>query len=146
MIKKTKTEPKLLAPRLASVKSAFLVVRVEQGIEGTMRIDFDRPVDYTAPVFRELILNLLEDLGAEVPEIKTWTLSFDRKTNAAEMTGRLSVESVRKVLSLAHLPRISPDRSASHRIHRGSDARSFTGHHQGRNQGGGPAGDARLGE
>ena len=112
VIKKTKTDPKLLAPRLASVKSAFLVVRVEQGIEGTMHIDFDRPVNYTAPVFRELILNLLEDLGAEVPEIKTWTLSFDPKTNAAEMTGRLSVESVRKVLSLAHLPRISPDRSA----------------------------------
>jgi hypothetical protein len=111
VIRKTKTEPTLLAPRLASAKAAFLVVKVDQNIEGTMRIDFDRPVDYTAPVFRDLILNLLEDYGAELPEIKTWTLSFDRKTNAAEMTGRLSVESVRKVLSLAHLPRLSPDRS-----------------------------------
>jgi hypothetical protein len=109
----TKTDPKLLAPRLASAKSAFLVVKVDQSIEGTMRIDFDRPVDYTAPVFRELILNVLEDHGAELPEIKTWTLSFDRKANAAEMTGRLSEESVRKVLSMAHLPRMAPDHSAS---------------------------------
>jgi hypothetical protein len=113
VIRQTKTEPKLLAPRLASATSAFLVVRVDQGIEGNMRIDFDRPVNYTAPVFRELILNLLDDFGAELPEIKTWTLSFDRKTNAAEMNGRLSVESVRKVLSMAHLPRISHGGSAS---------------------------------
>jgi hypothetical protein len=113
VIRKTKTEPKLLAPRLASARSAFLVIRADQSLEGTMRIDFDRPVDYTAPVFRELILNLLEDYGAELPEIKTWTLRFDRKTNAAEMDGRLSEESVRKILSLAHLPRIAPDHSAS---------------------------------
>jgi hypothetical protein len=113
VIKKTRTEPKLLAPRLASAKSAFLVVRVDQSIEGTMRIDFDRPVDYTALVFRDLILTVLEDHGAELPEIKSWTVSFDHKTNAAEMTGRLSENSVRKLLSMAHLPRISPGVSTS---------------------------------
>jgi hypothetical protein len=113
VIKKTNTEPKLLAPRLASAKSAFLVVQVDQGIEGNIRIDFDRPVDYTAPIFRELILNLLEDYGADLPEIKTWTLRFDKKTNAAEMNGRLSVESVRKIVSLAHLPSLTPERSVS---------------------------------
>jgi hypothetical protein len=111
VIKKTKTEPKLLAPRLASAKAAFLVVQVDQGIQGNIRIDFDQPVSYTAPVFRELILNLLEDYGADLPEIRTWTLSFDRKTNAAEMEGRLSEASVRKILSLAHLPSLSPERS-----------------------------------
>jgi hypothetical protein len=112
-VKKTNTEPKLLAPRLASAKSAFLVVQVDQGINGNIRIDFDRPVDYTAPIFRELILHLFEDYGADLPEIKTWTLRFDKKTNAAEMEGRLSVESVRKILSLAHLPSLSPERSLS---------------------------------
>jgi hypothetical protein len=113
VIKKTNTEPKLLAPRLASAKSAFLVVSVDQGINGNIRIDFDRPVDYTAPIFRELILHMLEDYGADLPEIKTWTLRFDKKTNAAEMEGRLSVESVRKIVSLAHLPSLTPERSFS---------------------------------
>ena len=112
VIKKTNTDPKLLAPRLASVKSAFLVVKVDQGIEGTMRIDFEREVDYTTPVARTLILDVLEEFGAELPEMKTWTLSFDKKT-AVEMSGRLSEESVRKVLSLAHAPRLSTDRPSS---------------------------------
>ena len=40
VIRKTTTDASLLAPRLASVKSAFLVVKVDQGIEGNLRIDF----------------------------------------------------------------------------------------------------------
>ena len=112
VIKKTYTDPSLLAPRLASVKSAFLVVKVDQGIEGNLRIDFEREVDYTTPVARTLILDLLEDFGAELPEMKTWSLSFDKKT-AVEMSGRLSEESVRKVLSMAHVPRLSADRPAT---------------------------------
>src|SRR5262249_31483744 len=76
VIKKTNTEPKLLAPRLASIKSAFLTVTVDQGIEGNLRIDFEREVDYTAPVARQLILEILDDYGAEIPELKTWTLRF----------------------------------------------------------------------
>ena len=87
VIKKTKTDASLLAPRLASVKSAFLVVKVDQGIEGNLRIDFERDVDYTAQVARQLILDILEDYGAELPEMKTWTLSFEKKT-AVEMRGR----------------------------------------------------------
>ena len=108
VIKKTKTDASLLAPRLASVKSAFLVVKVDQGIEGNLRIDFERDVDYTAKVARQLILDILDDYGAELPEMKTWTLSFEKKT-AVEMRGRLSEESVRKVLSMAHLPRLAPE-------------------------------------
>lgn len=112
VIKKTYTDPSLLAPRLASVKSAFLLVKVDQGIEGNLRIDFDREVDYTTPVARTLILDLLEDFGAELPEMKTWNLSFDKKT-AVEMSGRMSEASVRKVLSMAHVPRLSADRPAT---------------------------------
>ena len=106
VIKKTNTDPKLLAPRLASVKSAFLVVKVDQGIDGNLRVDFDREIDYTIPVARALILDVLENFGAELPEMKTWTLSFDKK-NAVEMSGRLSAESVSKILSMAHVPQLS---------------------------------------
>jgi hypothetical protein len=113
VFKKAKIDPKLLAPRLASVKSAFLVVTADQAIEGNLRVDFGEAVDYTTPVFRELILTLLDDYGADLPELKTWTLSFDRKTPAAEMSGRLSEESVRKILSIAHPPRLSAERPSA---------------------------------
>jgi hypothetical protein len=105
-IKKTKTEPKLLAPRLASVKSAFLAIKVDQSIEGQLRIDFDRPVDDTGQIGRQMILAVLDEYGAELPEMKTWTFGFDKHT-AIEASGRLSVESARKVISLAHPPRLS---------------------------------------
>jgi hypothetical protein len=105
-VKKTKTEPKLLAPRLASVKSAFLVIRVDQSIEGQIRIEFDRPVDDTGQIGRQLILSVLEEYGADLPEMKTWSCGFDKKT-AIEMSGRLSVESARKVISFANPPRLS---------------------------------------
>jgi hypothetical protein len=111
VIKTTTTDPKLLAPRLASVKSAFLTVKVDQGIEGALRIDFERDIDYTGQVARRLILETLEEVGADLPEVKTWSLGFDKKT-AVEMSGRMSVESMRKVLSMAHAPRFSPDRSS----------------------------------
>ena len=123
VIKKTKTDASLLAPRLASVKSAFLVVKVDQGIEGNLRIDFERDVDYTAQVARQLILDVLEDYGADLPEMKTWTLSFEKKT-AVEMRGRLSEESVRKVLSMAHVPRLTPDHPSLSRTTASAEAKS----------------------
>jgi hypothetical protein len=107
VIRKTKTDASLLAPRLASAKSAFMVIKVDQAIEGNLRIDFERPVDYTGPVARELILTLLDDIGAHLPELKTWTLSFDKKTPAVEMSGRLSEESVRRLISLARPPQLA---------------------------------------
>jgi hypothetical protein len=111
-VKKAHMDPKLLAPRLASVKSAFLVVKVDQTIEGSIRIEFEREVDYTNTIFRTLILDVIEDYGADLPELKTWQLTFDKKT-AVEMNGRLSEASVRKILSMAHLPRLSGQGSAS---------------------------------
>ncbi|WP_406697351.1 hypothetical protein V5E97_00750 [Singulisphaera sp. Ch08] len=123
VIKKTKTDPSLLAPRLASVKSAFLVVKVDQGIEGNLRIDFEREIDYTGQVARSLILDILEEYGAELPEIKTWTMSFDKKT-AVEMTGRLSESSLRKVLSMAHPPQLSPEPATTPRARTAAETKA----------------------
>ncbi len=106
VMKKTKTDSSILARRLATAKSAFLVIKADQALEGSLRIDFGDDISYTAQVARSLILDFLENHGADLPEIKTWTLSFDKGT-AVEMSGRLSVDSVRKVLSLAHAPRFS---------------------------------------
>ncbi len=112
VVKKTHTDPSLLRARLASVKSAFLIVKVDQGIEGNLRIDFDSEVDYTTLVARTLIQDIVENFGVELPEMKTWNLSFDKK-KAVEMTGRMSEESIRKVLSLAHPPQLASERATT---------------------------------
>ena len=61
-------------------------------------------------------------------------LGFDKKT-AVEMSGRLSEESVRKVLSMAHVPRLSADRPATAAGPR---------RREGRDEGGEPAGGPRT--
>ena len=113
-VKKFKLDPTLLAPRLASVKSAFLAIKAGQSLEGTLRIDFERDIDFTAPVAREIITAVLDDYGADIPEFKSWTLGFDGKT-AIEMSGRFSTESLKRVISLAHAPQLSTGNSNASR-------------------------------
>ena len=129
VIKKTYTDPSLLAPRLASVKSAFLVVKVDQGIEGNLRIDFDREVDYTTPVARTLILDLLEDFGAELPEMKTWTSELrqedGRRDERPPVGGRRCARSSAWPTCPASRPAV-PATTAAHR-------------RQGRDEGGEPS-------
>lgn len=124
-LKKAGLDPHLVAPRLASAKSAFLAIKVDQGIEGTLRIDFERDIDYVGPVARELILDVLNEFGAQLPEMKTWQLNFDKKT-AVELNGRLSEDSVRKVLSMAHVPRLSGVGAPSNATAAGANAKTAT--------------------
>jgi len=112
-VKKAKLSPELLSQTLASVNSAFFQVDVKQGIQGTLRVDFDQSIDYGAVVLKDLILTVLEESGALIPELKTWTSEFDKNKKAVELTGRLSEESARRILSLASPPRLSSSPSSS---------------------------------
>jgi len=112
-VKKAKLSPELLAQTLASVNSAFFQVDVKQGIEGTIRVDFDQSIDYGAVVMKDLILTVLEDSGALLPELKAWTTEFDKNKKAIELRGRLSEQSARRILSLASPPRLSSSPSST---------------------------------
>ncbi len=101
-----KLDPKLLAARLASAKSAFLQIDVTQNITGTLRVDFDLPVDYATIVMKDILLTLLDNYGTSLPELDTWTPQVDGKT--VELSGRLSAESVAKILSLGRPPELTP--------------------------------------
>lgn len=105
-VKASHPDPSLLATRIASVKSGSLTVQVTEGIQGNLRIEFERDIDDTRAVARTLVLDLLADLGAELPEMKSWSVSFDKK-RALELSGRLSEDSVRKILSLGNVPRLA---------------------------------------
>lgn len=113
-VKKANLDPGLLATRLARVKSAYLEIDVGQEMTAKLVIDFNADLATGAPILRdstpvlkELIITLLENCGAMLPEIKTWNQRFDQKTQSFELSGRIGEESARRVLSLAHPPNLS---------------------------------------
>jgi hypothetical protein len=103
-------DPGLLAERMASVKWAFLQVDVDQAIEGKITVEFDRDIAYLKPVAKAAVLAALEETGAEIDDLRSWRGGVDKKSIV--MDGRLSEESVRRILSLAHPPRLTPERPA----------------------------------
>jgi hypothetical protein len=115
-VRKAKLDAELLAMRLAEVKSASLQVDVARAMQGTLRIDFRFPVDYAGPVLKELILTVLDEYGAGLPELASWNLAFDANKQAVELSGRLGEESVRRILSVVGPPRLTastrPDTAA----------------------------------
>lgn len=106
-VKKANIQPAMLAVQLESIQRAFIEVKVDQNITGTLRIEFDEPVDYARPIAKELIVTALEDLGLALPDFGTWLVEFDQSKKAVELSGRMSVESMRQIMSLGRPPRPS---------------------------------------
>jgi hypothetical protein len=113
-------DPSLLADRFASVKSAFLQIDVKESIEGSIRVEFDRPMDYAKPVAKAAVLSALAEAGVELDDLKTWRGGVDGK--AIVLDGRLSEDSLRRILSFVHPPRLTPERPTLAAIPPGADA------------------------
>ncbi len=105
-VKQNKINFELLAPRLADVKSAYLSVDVKETIEGTIRIDFAYSIDLLRPIAKELVLAAIADFGAHVEDFARW--GFEAKGSTITMSGPLTEASVRRFLSFAFAPRLSP--------------------------------------
>ena len=105
-VQRNKINFDMLAGRLAGAKSAFLQVDVKETIEGTIRIDFEYPVDMLRPVAKELILAAVDDYGAGLGDLKRWTAEAKDKT--ITLSGRLSEDTVRRILSFIAAPRLTP--------------------------------------
>ena len=104
-LKASKTDPDLLAQKLATAKSAFFQADVKESIQGMIRVEFEGTVDITPPVAKAVILAALEEAGAEIPELSTWTSTA--RGRSIELSGRLSEESLGLVLGLARPPRLT---------------------------------------
>ena len=105
-VKRNKMNFDLIASRLAGAKLAFLQVDVKETIQGSIRVEFESSVDSLKPIAKELILEALDDFGAEVGDLKRWDVEV--KDATITLTGGLSEESVRRVLSFVTAPRLSP--------------------------------------
>lgn len=100
-----KFEPKFLAKELASVKSAFLQVEAKDGISGTLHVEFANEIDAIKPIAKELITEALVACGADVEDLRSWTLEI--KGSTLELSGALELGSVRRILSLFAAPSLS---------------------------------------
>lgn len=105
-LEQAKIDPKILAARLSTARSVTLTVNVTRTIESRIRIDFEQPVDYAAIVAKDVVLALMDSYGVAIPDVQTWSATVDGKT--MELAGRLSEESLRRLLEIGLPPRLSP--------------------------------------
>lgn len=111
-VKTNTIEPKILAPMLASAKSALFQVDVKQTIHGTIQVEFDKEVDYAAPIAKEIILATLDGIGAALGDgLGGWTATTKGKTITLE--GTLEASALRHLLGVASAPTLTPEYSSS---------------------------------
>lgn len=103
---KKRIDPELLGNRLADATSALLQIDVKETIQGTILVEFSSPIDYVKYVAKDLILATLDAYGAQIEELKSW--NSEVKGNTISISGKLSEEAVRRILSLVAVPRLSP--------------------------------------
>jgi hypothetical protein len=107
-VAKMKTiDTEALGRAYASAKSAALTVEVGESIEGTLRIDFMLPIDYGKTVAKDVVIQLLEDCGASVNDISKW--STDAQGTSITLSGQMSKEGLRRILSLVEPPVTTPE-------------------------------------
>jgi hypothetical protein len=112
VVKKNLTAPELTAKTLATVQSAFLQFDVQQTIQGTLRIEFENSVQFLQAYAKELVLEILDDYGADVDELRKWTGGVEGKT--ITLNGPMSEAGVRRILSVVSTPTLTrPYRSES---------------------------------
>jgi hypothetical protein len=87
---------------LASLRGAVLRVAVGKDVQGQLRIDFAKSVTPIKAVAKEMVINVLDDLGAHVADLADWKLELEEK--AITMRGPLSQDGQRRVFSVVEIP------------------------------------------
>ncbi len=102
LFKKTGLSAQELVPVLTSLKGATLRVAVGKDAQAQLRIDFGSDISPLKPIAKELVLSVLDDMGANVSDMESW--KFDIKQQAIHMEGPLSQDGQRRVFSVIELP------------------------------------------
>lgn len=97
-VKQKPLDAAALAPLLATIRGGYLTLDVQDAIRGTLRIEFEQPVEALEPIARDLVIAALEDSGAEIPDVTRWKTRIEGKVIV--LSGELSRESARRVMSL----------------------------------------------
>jgi hypothetical protein len=87
---------------VASLRGAVLRVALADDAQAQLRIDFGQDVTPLEAVAQELVLQVLDNLGANVDELQSWKTEV--KGQAILMQGPLSQDAMRRVFSVIELP------------------------------------------
>jgi hypothetical protein len=93
--KKVNTEAVILA--LSNIVGLKVNIRVEKEIEGEIRLDFSESADALAPIAKEFILGVMQNMGAALDDIQSWKPSI--QVNAILLRGTLTERGAKLLLS-----------------------------------------------
>ncbi|MDZ4657501.1 MAG: hypothetical protein SH868_07960 [Bythopirellula sp.] len=102
LFQKAKLKPEDVVPVLESLRGATLRVAIGKTAQAQLRIDFGSDIALLQPIAKELVLSVLDDLGANVSDMASWKINF--KPQAIHMEGPLSQDALRRIFSVVELP------------------------------------------
>lgn len=102
LFKKAKIDSNTAVPLLASIRGAALRIMVGDDAQGQLRIDFGKDIEALKPIAKDLILNVLDDLGSSIPDFESWKVNVQGKSIL--MNGPFSQDGLRRVFSVVELP------------------------------------------
>lgn len=91
---------------LRTLRGATLKLRFRESVEGELTLDFSGPLQNVSAWVRDLFLEILNDAGAAIDDLESW--SFELKEHRIVAKGTLSMSGLRKVFSLINLPTAIP--------------------------------------
>ena len=118
-VKATNRNPKPLADGLARVESAYLQVDVKESIEGTIHVEFNRDLVNATSVAKAIVVSALEEAGFGIDDLASWSGGVDGKSIV--LKGRLTEDSVRRILGMVHPPSLTPERPSITKAAPGAD-------------------------
>jgi hypothetical protein len=102
LLQDTKLPTEQLVTMLGSLQGATLRIAISDKAQGQLRIDFGKDVTPLEAVAKDLIIHVLDDLGANTDDMKTWKMEMTDKT--ITLRGNLSQDGLRRVFSIVELP------------------------------------------
>jgi hypothetical protein len=102
LLQKTKLPVEQIVSMLGSLRGATLRIAIGEQAQAQLRIDFDEDVTPLKAVAKELIVQVLGDLGAHTDDLESWKLEIKGKTIL--MRGKISQDGLRRVFSVVELP------------------------------------------
>jgi len=102
LLKKSGIPVDKLVTMLGSLQGATLRIAIGDDAQAQLRIDFGEDVTSLKSVAKELIVDVLGNLGAHTDDLESWKLEV--KGKSIQMQGKLSEDGMRRVFSVVELP------------------------------------------
>ena len=87
---------------IVGIKGVTLAVSISDSAQGSLTIDFAGPVMLKPAKAKEIVLDALTELGAELPALADW--SCDVTSTTIHLHGPMDKSSLRRIASLMELP------------------------------------------